>query len=164
VVFESPQTTGLPVIKIDTHDRAITSTDDWFKKLNPGVESSYTIYEVTGEKVQEASTDIKGRGNTTWAMPKKPYSLKLDTKASLLGMPTHKRWNLLANYSDKTLLRTEVAFKMGEILEDGLNWTPRSRHIQLYLNNEYQGVYQLVEAIKIDENRVAIKDITKKNP
>jgi hypothetical protein len=97
-------------------------------------------------------------------MPKKPYTLKLTTKAPLLGMPTHKRWNLLANYSDKTLLRTEVAFNIGNILQDGLKWTPRSRHVQLYLNNEYQGVYQLVEAIKIDENRVDIKDISKKNP
>jgi hypothetical protein len=163
VVFESPQATGLPVIKIDTQGMAITSKDDWFTDLHPGVESSYTIYDISGEPVS-GSTDIKGRGNTTWGMPKKPYSLKLTTKAPLLGMPTHKRWNLLANYSDKTLLRTDVAFKMGEILQDGLMWTPRSRHVQFYLNNQYQGVYQLVEAIKIDENRVNIQNISKKNP
>jgi hypothetical protein len=162
VVFESPQKTGLPVMKIDTQGIAITSKDDWFTNLNSGV-PSYTIYDTSGEPVS-GSTDIKGRGNTTWGMPKKPYSLKLTTKAPLLGMPAHKRWNLLANYSDKTLLRTETAFKTGEILQDGLEWTPRSRHIQLYVNNEYQGVYQLVEAIKIDENRVNIKDISKKNP
>ena len=72
---------------------------------------------------------FQGRGNSTWGMPKKPYSLKLKGKTSLLGMPAHKRWNLLANYSDKTLLRTEVAFKIGETLEDGLQWTPRSRHL-----------------------------------
>jgi hypothetical protein len=124
---------------------------------------SYTIYDITGEKLS-GNTDIKGRGNSTWDMPKKPYSLKLTAKASLLGMFTHKRWNLLANYSDKTLLRTETAFKMGEILEDGLTWTPRSRQVQFYLNNKYQGMYQLVEAIKIDENRVNIKEISKKNP
>jgi hypothetical protein len=166
VVLESPQLTGLPVMKIDTQGREITSTDVWFKKLNGDVVPSYTIYKANGEKAQEAaSMDIKGRGNSTWGMPKKPYSLKLDSGASLLDMPAHKRWNLLANYSDKTLLRTETAFKIGEILEDGLGWTPRSRHIQLFLNNAYQGVYQLAEAIKIDENRVDIKEITKKkNP
>jgi hypothetical protein len=163
VVFESPQATGLPVMKIDTQGVSIISKDDWFSDLNPGIEPTYTLYDITGEKVS-GSTDIKGRGNTTWGMPKKPYSLKLTGKTSLLGMPTHKRWQLLANYSDKTLLRTEVAFKIGEILEDSLQWTPRSRHVQLYLNNEYLGSYQLVEAIKIDENRVNIKDITKKNP
>ncbi|MDR0708386.1 MAG: CotH kinase family protein [Treponema sp.] len=163
VAFESPQATGLPVIKIDTQGIDIVSKDDWFTDLNPGVGPSYTIYDENGAPVS-GSTDIKGRGNSTWGMPKKPYSLKLASKAPLLGMPTHKRWNLLANYSDKTLLRTEAAFKLGEILQDGLKWTPRSRQVQLYVNNQYQGVYQLVEAIKIDENRVDIKDISKKNP
>jgi hypothetical protein len=163
VVFESPQATGLPVMKIDTQGIPITSKDDWFTDLNSGMKSSYAIYDTTGEQIS-GSTDIKGRGNSTWGMPKKPYSLKLTTKTPLLGMPTHKRWNLLANYSDKTLLRTDVAFTIGNILQDGLKWTPRSRHVQLYLNNEYQGVYQLVEAIKIDENRVDIKSISKKNP
>jgi hypothetical protein len=159
VVFESPQTTGLPVMKIDTQGRAITSTSEWL------TDSNYALYAISGEQLVSGGTDIKGRGNSTWGMPKKPYSLKLSKPgAELLGMPIHRRWNLLANYSDKTLLRTEVAFQMGEILKDGLNWTPRSRHIQLYMNNEYQGMYQLTEAIKIDENRVAIKDITKKNP
>jgi hypothetical protein len=157
VVFESPQVTGLPVMKIDTQGQVITSTSEWVTGSN------YALYDINGESIS-GSTDIKGRGNTTWGMPKKPYSLKLSSKLPLLGMPAHKRWNLLANYSDKTLLRTEVAFQMGEILKDGLKWTPRSRHIQLYMNNEYRGVYQLVEAIKIDENRVAIDNISKKNP
>jgi hypothetical protein len=80
-------------------------------------------------------------------------------------MPAHKRWALLANYADKTLLRNEIAFKMGTIF-DKLAWTPRSEQVDLYLNDEYQGVYQLTEQIKIDENRVAIsKTISKKkNP
>jgi hypothetical protein len=154
---------GLPVLKIDTTGIAITSRDDWFTDLNPSVVPSYELYDTTGGKVS-GEMDIKGRGNSTWEMPKKPYSLKLSKKASLLGMQEHKRWALLANYSDKTLLRTDVAFKMGELLENGLGWTSRSRHIQLYMNNEYQGVYQLVEAIKIDANRVNISEISKKNP
>jgi hypothetical protein len=165
VIFESPQTTGLPVMKIDTRGRSVTSKDDWFSVLNPGVIPSYTMYAPTGERLSSGTTDIKGRGNSTWEMmPKKPYALKLSTKSSLLGMPAYKRWNLLANYADKTLLRTEVAFKMGEILKDGLPWTPRSRQVQLYVNNEYQGLCQLVEAIKIDENRVDIEEITRENP
>jgi spore coat protein CotH len=162
VVFESPQTTGLPVIKIDTENsRPITSKEEYIKTNIIIVDPNNPAYnvELTGYE-----NEIRGRGNTTWGMPKKPYTLKLKTKTPLLGMPTHKRWHLLANYADKTLLRTEAAFKLGEILEDGLGWTSRSRHIQLYLNNEYQGAYQLVEAIKIDENRVNIKEITKKNP
>ncbi|MDR1727549.1 MAG: CotH kinase family protein [Acidobacteriota bacterium] len=66
---------------------------------------------------------VKGRGNFTWTLDKKPYSLKLETKASLLGMSSHKRYVLLANHLDKSLLRTEAAFRMGEMF-DGMDWTP----------------------------------------
>jgi hypothetical protein len=149
--------TGLPAMKINTGDRGITSTDEWLEEV------SYSIFDINGVEVSKGETAIKGRGNTTWVMPKKPYSLKLSSKASLLGMPSHKRWALLANYSDKTLLRTEVAFKMGTIL-DNLAWTSRSVQVDLYLNDEYQGVYQLTEAIKIDANRVNIGEIKKSKP
>jgi hypothetical protein len=150
-------------MNIDTAGIEIISRDEWFTDLNTTVTPVYDLYDTSGKKIS-GSTDIKGRGNSTWDMPKKPYSLKLSKKTSLLGMPEHKRWALLANYSDKTLLRTDVAFKMGEILKDKLGWTSRSQHLQLYMNNQYQGAYQLVEAIKIDANRVDIKEITKKNP
>jgi hypothetical protein len=157
VDFISPQTTGLPVMKIDTENRPITSTETWLEG------AAYTIFDHNSEKIAEGTTDIKGRGNSTWEMPKKPFSLKLSKKASMLGMPEHKRWALLANYSDKTLLRTDTAFEMGTIF-DALAWTPRSEHISLYLNDEYLGAYQLTEAIKIDANRVDIDEIKKKNP
>jgi hypothetical protein len=109
-------------------------------------------------------TSIRGRGNSTWQYPKKPYTLKLENKQSILNLPAHKRWHFLANYADKTLLRTEAAFKLGEIFNN-LAWTPRSEQVILYLNDEYLGVYQLTEAIKIDANRVNIsKTISKENP
>jgi hypothetical protein len=158
IAFESPQTTGLPVMKIDTGNRLITSREDWLKEV------AYTIFDHNGEEIVNGSMDIKGRGITTWGMPKKPYSLKLSNKGSLLGMPEHKRWVLLANYSDKTLLRTDTAFKIGTIF-DAIAWTPRSEHISLYLNGEYTGAYQLTEAIKIDANRVNVtQTISKKKP
>jgi hypothetical protein len=158
IVFESPQTTGLPVMKIDTGNRLITSTEVWLEGV------AYTIFDHSGEEIINGSMDIKGRGNTTWGMPKKPYSLKLSKKGSLLGMPEHKRWVLLANYSDKTLLRTDTAFKIGSVF-DAIAWTPRSEHISLYLNGEYAGAYQLTEAIKIDANRVNVtQTISKKKP
>jgi spore coat protein CotH len=149
--------TGLPIIKIDTAGRPIDSTDIWLKDV---------VYTVVGNNTKESGyMDIKGRGNTTWGMPKKPYSIKLSNKVSMLGMPAHKRWALLANYADKTLLRNDVAFKIGSIF-DNLAWTSKSVHVVVYINNEYQGIYQLTEQIKIDENRVAIdKTISKKkNP
>lgn len=88
-------------------------------------------------------TEIKGRGNSTWDMPKKPYRLKLKKKAELLGLPEVRSFALLANYADKSLLRTAVALCLAKQLD--LEYTPSSHFVELYLNNEYQGVYQLTD-------------------
>ena len=97
---------------------------------------------------------IRGRGNSTWSFPKKPWKVKLDEKAELLGMPADKEWALLANYADRTLVRNIVAMKLSEIC--GFSWTPRMRSVEVYLNNEYQGVYTLCEHKKVSSDRVDI--------
>lgn len=97
---------------------------------------------------------IRGRGNSTWGWPKKPWKVKLDEKASLLGMPADKEWALLANYADRTLMRNIVALKISEIC--GFKWTPRLRSVEVYLNNDYQGVYTLCEHKKVSSDRVDI--------
>jgi hypothetical protein len=97
---------------------------------------------------------IRGRGNSTWGWPKKPWKIKLDEKASLLGMPADKEWALLANYSDRTLVRNIVAMRLSEIC--GFSWTPRMRSVEVYLNGGYQGVYTLCEHKKVSSDRVDI--------
>ena len=106
--------------------------------------------------VTEFSADmgIRGRGNSTWSFPKKPWKVKLDEKASLLGMPADKEWALLANYADRTLIRNIVAMRLSEICE--FSWTPRMRSVEVYLNDEYQGVYTLCEHKKVSPDRVDI--------
>ena len=101
-----------------------------------------------------ADMGIRGRGNSTWGWPKKPWKVKLDEKASLLGMPADKEWALLANYADRTLLRNVVAMKLSEIC--GFSWTPRMRSVEVYLNGLYQGVYTLCEHKKVSKDRVNI--------
>jgi hypothetical protein len=101
-----------------------------------------------------APTQIRGRGNSTWTMPKKPYRLKLSKKSSLLGMPEERDWALLANYADKSLMRNAIAFCMGQML--GFAYTPRWRAVELELNGAYQGVYQLVEHLETGGQRVDI--------
>lgn len=106
----------------------------------------------------DATMKIKGRGNSTWGMPKKPYKIKLDAKASVLGMPSDKEWVLLANYSDKTLLRTYLAFEMGRRL--GMPYVPRAKFVEVNLNGAYLGNYLLTEQIKIAPDRVNITPLT----
>ncbi len=101
-----------------------------------------------------SSGRVKGRGNSTWDKPKKPYRIKLDNKASLLGMNSHKDWVLLADYFDKTLLRNTTAFEISRIAE--MSWTPTSISVEFYLNGKYQGVYTLTEQVKVSEERFDI--------
>lgn len=143
---------NIPVIRIKT------LWDAEIKDKKNYVDGTITITdpEKMYSEVTEFTADmgIRGRGNSTWEWPKKPWKVKLDDKASLLGMPADKEWALLANYSDRTLLRNVVAMKLSEIC--GFSWTPRMRSVEVYLNNEYQGVYTLCEHKKVAKDRVNI--------
>jgi hypothetical protein len=156
VVLEAPQTTGLPVMKIDTQDRPIAH-GVWMEDV------SYSLFDTGIGTVLSGNTAIKRRGNYSNTFPKKSYAIKLSSKEKVLSMSEHKRWNLLANYGDNSILKNEVAFELGRLFNN-LAWTPHSEQSNLYLNNEYLGIYQMTEAIKIDANRVNIDEITKKNP
>ena len=140
---------GLPIVYINTPDEAsITSKTDW-------LENAYIkIIGTNGEILCEENTAIKGRGNSSWNFPKKSYNIKLDVKTSVLDMPEHKRWVLLANWMDRTLMRNRVAFKLGQCTQ--MAYTPRSEYVELILNGKHMGNYLLCEQIRIDENRVNI--------
>lgn len=145
--------TGLPVMHIYTADRGpVTSKVDW---------KSATL-SINGmgqyEDLVDAEVNIRGRGNTTWGWNKKPYALKFEKKTSVLGMPKHKRWVLLANAMDKTMLRNRVAFKVAQ--QTSLAWTPRNEYVELFLNGKHLGCYLLTEHIKVDENRVNIVEMS----
>ena len=98
---------------------------------------------------------IKGRGNSTWAAPKKPYAIKLQKKASLASLPEEKSWVLLANHYDPTKLRNDVAFFIGNRLSV-LEYTPRFCFVNMSINGSFQGIYQLGEKIKKSTDRVNI--------
>jgi len=146
--------TGLPVLWIETEGRAeITSKDDY---LNAHLKLVEDVRTRSAGGVTEADVKIKGRGNSTWGMPKKPYALKFDEKTSLLDEPEDKSWVLLANYADKTSLRNQTAFYMGSI--SNLDYTPRFHYVDLMLNGRYNGTYQLGDKLKISKNRVNVGD------
>lgn len=104
---------------------------------------------------------IKGRGNTTWTFPKKPYNIKLDKKTSILGMDKAKKWTLLANYTDPTIMRNPCSLEIAESF--GLPYTSQYRHTDLYINGEYMGNYIICESIEVGENRVNVGDLEKDN-
>lgn len=144
---------GLPMVFITTAGgKEIPSKwDDWLSG------SFISIYNPDWTLDYEGSTGIRGRGNSTWTYPKKPYALKLDSKAKILGMPKHKRWVLLANWLDRTLLRNCVSFNLAE--RSGLAYTPRGQFVEVFINGIHKGNYFLCEHIKVDENRVNIDEL-----
>ncbi len=97
---------------------------------------------------------IRGRGQSSWGMPKKPYRIKFDEKDKVFGMKSEKDWVLIANYSDKTLLRNTVGFRVSEICS--MAWTPEVRACEVYLNNSYIGSYILAEHKEVSKNKVNI--------
>lgn len=144
--------TGLPVMWIETEGRKdITSKEVYQRASFKLIEDVRTR---TAGDIIEDSVSIKGRGNSTWDMAKRPYALKFDNKISLLDEPKDKSWVLLANYTDKTLLRNQTAFYMGKI--SNLDYTPRYHYVELMLNGRYNGTYQLGEKIKISKDRVNV--------
>ena len=145
--------TGLPVVIINTpKGNEINSKEEWTPEV------SMIIYDSNGDVDYEGSLSMKGRGNTTWWLyPKKPYALKLDSKSKILGMKKHKRWCLLANYIDRTLIRNDVAFEISR--KTDLPYTPSGQFVELIFNGKYQGNYYLTEQIKVDENRVNIAEL-----
>lgn len=142
--------TGLPIVRIKTPDSAgINSKEVWLE----GAEM--TIELADGTLDYEGTMSIKGRGNSTWNYPKKPYALKLDSKSKILGMPKHKRWILLANWKDRTLLRNDAAFWLSRTAPS-IDYTVRGQFVELELNGSHRGNYYLCEQIKIDANRLNI--------
>ena len=104
------------------------------------------------------SLEIRGRGNSTWSMQKKPYKLKFHEKVKLLGKgrPNTKKWTLLANHGDKTLIRNALTSKVGERL--GMKFNPAAKFVDFTLNGDYVGNYQISDNIDVRPHRVDIEE------
>jgi hypothetical protein len=107
------------------------------------------------------------RGSSTAKYTKKPYKLKfLDKPPSgtdVFGMPRAKSWTLLANYLDQTNIRNKVGLELGRRLKahgNHLTWTPDSRFVEMFVNDQYRGAYQMTESVKIDKDRANVDETT----
>lgn len=145
-----PQITQLPTISIHTVDaQQITDRETYIYGI-------ISIISENGTNIFSDSTRIRGRGNASWTFPKKPYKFKLHNKARLLDFPAkEKSWTLINNYGDKTLMRNLVAFHISEKLE--MPYTPAGRAVDVVLNGEYKGTYQLCDHVEVGDDRVNVE-------
>lgn len=149
---------GIPTILIHTKDeKPISSKETKIPISFDLLDESNANHNV---HISDFTSTIKGRGNTSWKMPKKSYTIGFQKKCSILGMKKCKKWALLANYADKTLLRNLL---VGVLNQDVFhkNWNPYYVSVNLIINGIYQGLYTICESIRIDDNRVAIPSIDK---
>lgn len=106
---------------------------------------------------------IELRGSSSQMFPKKPYGFETrdssgnNLNVALLGMPSENDWMLIPNYTDKTLMRNSLTCDLARNMG---YWAPRSRFCEVFVNNEYMGVYALMEKIKRDNDRVNITPLT----
>ena len=147
----------LPVIFINTENNTpITSKENyllgtyWLDPMgNPD-------FEAIGSEASPLPLQIRGRGNYSWwGFDKKPYRLKLDKKAALLGMNSSRHFALLAHADDPYgFLRNPVGFQLSRLI--GMKWTPADKPVELVLNGSYEGIYFLTETIRVAKDRVNI--------
>lgn len=155
------RTSGMPILSILLNGRAEVNngTKETWQRGKIWIDRGATLIMERNDSIE-----VKGRGHLTWSMEKKPYNFRLLNKqsgANMLGMAEHKRWVLLANHADKTLLRNRVAFEIARrvgLVKENKSWTCDSRYVEVFFNGKYLGSYLLTEQIRIDKNRVNIKE------
>ncbi len=142
-----PQTTNLPALYIDLGGKSPNN-------IQHGVysDAKYSLV-YNGEGIIERPLQIKGRANYSWSFPQKPFTLKLEEAAPLLGMNSGKKWVLITTYSDKTLLRNYITLNLASELV-GLQYSVQTRYVDVYVNGKYNGLYVLSQKIGLDERQV----------
>ncbi|MCF0176519.1 MAG: CotH kinase family protein [Bacteroidales bacterium] len=165
--------TGLPVVVLNQSSTGTKGTtfvnfrmrskdEDWVE------DDMMMIYNPDGTVDMDTTyCGSRLRGNTSALYPKKPFALKFVEKKKVLGMPKHKRWVLLANWLDHSMIRNAVAFDIAHAIEDawktgaideGIPWNVHGQNVELIVDGHHVGNYYLCEQIKIGGSRLDIQD------
>ena len=151
------QVTNLPTVSFHTADNV-----EPYDKVNE-ITSSFTFIYADGTMIQEEAGTSRLRGNASMAHPKKPYRIKFNEsrrifKNSDMRSPAKaKKWTLINNYDDKTLMRNLVAFEIARRM--GMSYVPWSKPVDVIVNGEYRGCYQLTDQLSIDGNRINLTEM-----
>ena len=140
------------MVKIDVPVLSIISKGS-INKANY-VSATVQLRDPSGEfdMIYDANAEVKIRGNSTAGALKRPLNIRFSSSRNVLGLGESKKWYLLSNPYDKTLMRNKLAYDLAQVL--GLSNTPKCTYVDLYLNGEFFGNYLLCESIGIGEDRV----------
>ena len=159
--------TGLSELHFNTYEGAGVGTRTHYFEGAFSMTGSEKAASPTGTQCGSVNTimksAMKGRGNYSWSFPKKSFTLKLGTATSLCGLDSSKKYALVANDYDKSLLRNSLASYVGQKFSN-MGWTPKSVPVEFYMNGEYRGSYILIERIAIEGGRLDIKELNGDDP
>lgn len=143
--------TNLPTVSIHTENNV-----EPYDKVHD-INALITIISDSEKKLRTDSGVVRLRGNGSINFPKKPYRIKYNKKHKVLDSPAKaKKWVLINNYGDKTLMRNLLAFELSRCLD--MPYTPYGRSVDVLVNGEYKGNYQLCDHIDVKKNRVELVD------
>lgn len=144
--------TDLPTVYIETFD----GWGIWSKEEYKLCRMHYV--DENNHVTDYDSVSVRGRGNSTWGLAKKPYKIKFNQKEKFLGKgyAKAKKWTLLANAGDKTMMRNAVTSVLGEFTS--LKFNPAAKFVDLVLNYEYLGTYQISDQVDVRPHRVNITE------
>ena len=161
---------GIPVIYLNIDESKVT-----IEEMNSSPDHSVTcegtldikvpenfrysdLLSQVPESVSGLAMTIRGRGNSTWGEAKKPYKIKLDKKASILGFPANKHWVLLASAMDETMIKNRFTAWLSDRM--GFAFTPHCVPVDVVMNGKYLGSYLLSEHVRVGTNRLNIDELS----
>ena len=147
------QVTNIPTVVVNT----VNSEEPYDKEHD--ITANIIIISENGAEILDKPGTIRERGNNSRTYPKKPWRIKFDKKTNVLDSPAKaKKWTLINNYGDKTLMRNILAFETAKAL--GMEFVPFARPVDVILNGEYKGTYQLCDQVEVNEGRVDVEELT----
>lgn len=151
-IYATPDELPKLTINVDMPFSDVTK-DEW-------VTAKFTLTNGTmdfGSNEFNGIGEVKGRGNSSWKRPKKGYSIKFDEAVSLLGIPETKKYAIIANYDDDSLIRNYITYKVSLML-NGLDYSPKCELVEVWLNGNYNGIYLLVERVDVEDTKLDLNN------
>ena len=147
IAKECKESRDIPRLDVNTFGRLILSKEKY-------VDCTVSISDT---EIQKYSAGIRGRGNASWGLLKKPYRIKFDEKVSLFGEQKNKSWVLLAMYDDISALKDKLAFTMADAIGTDV-FVPSYHYVELYINGIYNGLYLLTDQVDENDGRAGVKE------
>ena len=150
IIYAGGRNNGIPIVIIDTDNGR--GPRDTVRNVTAHMKITDGEYNPMGIGLYDGEILIRGRGNSSWGMPKKGYNVSIENKTQILDMAPSKDWLLIASYADKSLMRHYIAYEFYRDL--GAEFSPKMRFADFIFNGKYQGTYIIGERVKIGEGRL----------